>query len=43
MTPLAHRIMKQSLLPKSKRTMVDECGLIGLMNDVHCFEACVSV
>lgn len=38
MTPLAHRIMKQSLLPKSKRTMVDECGLIGLMNDVHCFE-----
>jgi hypothetical protein len=38
MTPLAHRIVKELTLPKSDRTFVDRCGLLGEMQDIHCFD-----
>ena len=38
MTPLAHAITKQLLLPKRERTILDECGLLAQMQDIHCFE-----
>jgi len=38
MTPLAHRIVKQLLLPPRKRSIRDHIGLLSVMDDVHCFE-----
>lgn len=38
MTPLAHAIVKDSLLPPRKRQFKDHCALIGRMTDIHCFE-----
>lgn len=42
MTPLAHAITKELLLPPSKRTFRDQSGLLGRMDDIHCFE-CTAV
>lgn len=39
MTPLAHRIVKELTLPLAKRTFNDQCGLLGRMDDIHCFDA----
>lgn len=38
MTPLAHAILKDSLLRPSKREFNDQCGLIARMTDIHCFD-----
>jgi len=38
MTPLAHQIVKQLTLPVKDRTFVDNCGMLKLMADIHCFE-----
>jgi hypothetical protein len=38
MTPLAQRIVRELTLPKSKRRMLDRCGLLSKMEDIHCFE-----
>ncbi len=38
MTPLALAILKEHLLPPSKRTFNDACGLLDMMGDIHCFE-----
>jgi hypothetical protein len=38
MTPLAHAITKELLLPVAKRSFRDQCGLLDLMDDIHCFE-----
>ena len=38
MTPLAQRVVNELLLPPRKRTFIDQCGLLGVMDDVHCFE-----
>lgn len=38
MTPLAHRIIKDSLEPKARRSFFDQCGMVGRMVDVHCFD-----
>lgn len=38
MTPLAHRIANEMTLPVKKRTFVDEAGLLGRFDDIHCFE-----
>jgi hypothetical protein len=38
MTPLFHRIARELTLPKSERTFNDQVGLLGMLDDVHCFE-----
>jgi hypothetical protein len=38
MTPLAAAIMRQKCLPLRKRQIVDQCGLLPLMADIHCFD-----
>lgn len=38
MTPLAHRITNELMLPIKRRTFVDNCGLLGKIDDMHCFE-----
>ncbi|HVJ44650.1 MAG TPA: hypothetical protein VM639_24345 [Dongiaceae bacterium] len=38
MTPLAHRITNELMLPIKRRTFVDNCGLLGKLDDIHCFE-----
>jgi hypothetical protein len=38
MTPLAHRVVKELTLPLKRRTYDDRIGLLGMMDDVHCFE-----
>lgn len=38
MTPLAHRIVKELTLPKKGRHLIDQCGLLSRMHDIHCFD-----
>lgn len=38
MTPLAHAIILDSLLPQKARKFSDECGLVPLMREIKCFE-----
>jgi hypothetical protein len=38
MTPLAHLIVKDSLQPKASRRFTDQCGLLGRLDDIHCFD-----
>lgn len=38
MTPLAHRILKDSLLPPAKRSFADRCGLLAEMEGAHYFD-----
>ena len=39
MTPLAHRIVSEAVLPMKRRTFRDRCGLTDkLLDDIHCFE-----
>lgn len=38
MTPLAHRIVNQLMLPKKLRTLNDHAGLLKKMDGIHCFE-----
>lgn len=42
MTPLAHQVLKQLLLPAKDRTFSDPVGVLPLMRDVHYFD-CRSV
>lgn len=38
MTPLANRIVKELTFPLKKRKFADNCDLLALMGDVHCFD-----
>lgn len=38
MTPLAQQIVRELTLPKDRRTIEDRCGLLSMMDDIHCFE-----
>lgn len=38
MTPLAMRIARELTLPLNERTFNDRCGLLGMMDDIHCFD-----
>lgn len=38
MTPLALQIVRQLTLPLHHRTIEDRCGLLGMMDGIHCFE-----
>lgn len=38
MTPLAMRIVKELTLPVKDRRFSDQCGLVKMMSDIHCFE-----
>lgn len=38
MTPLAHAITKELLLPPNKRRIDDQCSLLQHMGGIHCFE-----
>jgi len=38
MTPLAHQIVREMMLPQHRRTIEDRSGLLKRMDDIHCFE-----
>lgn len=38
MTPLARNIVKQLMLPIRDRSIDDQCGLLRIMDDIHCFD-----
>ncbi|CAB4167149.1 hypothetical protein UFOVP860_3 [uncultured Caudovirales phage] len=38
MTPLAHAIVKDGLLPPRTRSFIDKAGVLARMDDIHCFE-----
>lgn len=42
MTPLAHQVLKQLVLPPKRRTFVDDGNVLPLMQDVHYFD-CTAV